>query len=562
MTTPVGSSKVPQPDRAGIDSPAQAYQPVPISNRSDSPRSSSPLTALPQSSTLRSRTDDDEDNCPRGLRRANSPETARGADQASSSQASRAEAVAASEAASEAEAEAEAEAGLEASAEASALRDGLQAALLAFAERPNGLEGEALEALQNAAHAALRNYSELPGTSREQLFGTAHGTLLVGANALIAFGGRGCGVALADGFARGGANDAGYDLVRDASMPAMPTGIGPQFNTVMSGYVLGSVIGGGCNFLTQKFAVPALNAAAPRSLQAISAEVIVPDEMVRILNELDDDPDGGADGGRGDRLLKDVRSMIANVQDFDSPWNVLAGQLFFGVPAALTAGVTAAYPQPQRGVASAALIGAGTSMAGGLLVGGAMAVRKLRAQVRVPDLDLLRRAHQGQASAAEALDENNWKSVSLFYSHHRTGSFMADVKAGFGYKSYTDMGKSITYRMAGMAQASASITAGVFLARAVALSPNSTPSWVIPTVAAAAAFAGLWPTIPIWFDSVVRQFPANDKAHKAPAPTTLPPGQQADVGDPPDDSADSADLESGGVVDEGSGLEADGVRQL
>ena len=91
------------------------------------------------------------------------------------------------------------------------------------------------------------------------------------------------------------------------------------------------------------------------------------------------------------------------------------------------------------------------------------------------------------------------------------------------------MGQVISYRMARVARASLSMSAALLVPKLVSLATNSAP--VLYTVAAVSAGMGTYVAIAPWFNSLVNQFPANDRAHRPPpanTPTNLQPLNPAD----------------------------------
>jgi hypothetical protein len=397
---------------------------------------------------------------------------------------------------------------------ASGLRTALQDTLGALARPPEGISAEDIAARQLAAHDAARRYAATPGTALDRTVPVLQAIGTVGVGALAGFGtpGRAAGIALADASVRAGVRGNGeWGFLRPA--PPAPTlpGFGMVAGMIAADYVAGSLLGGLGNFLGQKVLSPVVNNWAARALQPIPAEVIVPDEMVDLMN---------AHGGdnSGTELRESVRIQIASANDLDSKFNTHVGEITFGLAGALAAGV----PRPATGFAGSMFIGGGVSLSGGAGLGGVMAVNRMAATARVPDLERLRRDPAGALADRQP--------ISLFYSHHKPRTFGVDIRAGFGYKSYADMGQVMGYRMLKMGQATWPLSLAMIAVPAVALGTDS--SIALQFVGAVSAAGGTYFAMTPWFKALVKEFPANDAAHK-PAPAAAaaiaPPGPGPDL---------------------------------
>ena len=393
------------------------------------------------------------------------------------------------------------------------LRRSLQTAVQALTGLRDDSPAELTKSLQSAAHFAARDYGTKPTAVLDRGIPFLQATSSVGVGALVGFGipGRAVGVALADAGIRGATGNPEWDVFR----PAMtPTGaaVGIQVGSIGAGYVAGSIFGGAGNFAAQKLLVPVVNNILRRTLKPVPVEAVVPDEMVQLLNAR---PDADGRLAQGTRLRQAAADMSKSAAALDNLVNVRFGQLSFGITAALAAGV----PKPLSGFAGAVAIGGAVSFVGGAGLGGLMANNQMRSKIKVPDLALLRmESANPTAEHNTAINPQTWHSVPLFYSHHKPSSLAADVSAGFGFASYADMGKVVSYRMAGMARASFSMSAALLVPKLTSLATNSAP--VLYTVAAVSAGVGTYIAIAPWFNSLVHQFPANDQAHRPPPANT------------------------------------------
>jgi hypothetical protein len=421
-------------------------------------------------------------------------------------------------------------------ASASERRAALQDALRGVNVPTAGAPPEQVKAWQNSAHNAAVAYGAAPGTLLDRTIPFLQAAGTVGAGALGGFGipGRSTGMAMADvvvGAATGGA-EWGIHVAPGAAEPPPPPGAeatsshmsagaafgeaGTRLGRIGAEYVGGAVLGGLGNFVGQKYLAPAVNSLLPIAFKPIPAEVIVPDEMVDLMDISDPEPaEGQASARSGTKLRDDVSKAISSAKDIGSDVNVAFGQAAFIVPGA----IRAAIPQDSTGAAGTALIGAAVTTAGGAALGVAMAANQMRAKVQVPNLSLLR-----EDAAAARLPEN-MKQVPLFYSHHKETTLSADIKQGLGYASNTDMAQVLAYRMAHMAKASASLSVAQIPAAMVGMATTSAA--VVNSVAAISGAAGTWVAMIPWFDSLGKRFPENDKAHKPAAAAT--PAQLSEV---------------------------------
>ena len=389
---------------------------------------------------------------------------------------------------------------------------------------------------QITAHMAARAYGETAGTNLDRAIPFLQAMTGIGLGAVAGFGvpGRSTGVAFADAGVRGATGNPEWDIHRPASPPPTWTWFGAQFGVTALEYAAGAVLGGAGNLLGQKLLAPLVNNTFRRTLKPIPAEVVVPDEMVNAMNALA--PSDTEGGGPGTRLRAAAAARIASARDIDSDFNVRAAQVTFGLPAA----VVAAVPRPPNGVAGAMVIGAGVSGFGGAGLGLAMATHQILASMKVPDIDSLN--SEDLAERAGAMNPNTWKTVPLFFTHHKTGSFIdgicADVGAGLGFASWGDLGGVLTYRMGKMAQASWGMSLATLVPKLVSKGTDSVPG--LQTVAAVSAAAGTYVAIRPWFAALAKEFPANDKAHRLgrAAPSVAAPEQGVAAGAgavPPDD---------------------------
>ena len=396
---------------------------------------------------------------------------------------------------------------------------------------------------QIAAHMAARAYGETAGTNLDRAIPFLQAMTGVGLGAVAGFAdpGRSTGVALADAGVRGATGNPEWDIHRPDPPPPTDAWLA-QLGVTALEYAAGTMLGGAGNLLGQKLLAPLVNNTFRRTLKPIPAEVVVPDEMVNAMNALA--PSDTEGGGPGTRLRAAAAARIASARDIDSDFNVRAAQVTFGLPAA----VVAAVPRPPNGVAGAMVIGAGVSGFGGAGLGLAMATHQILASMKVPDIALL--TDELDSVRAGAMDPNTWKTVPLFFTHHKPGSFIggicADVGAGLGFASWGDLGGVLTYRMAKMGQASWGMSLATLVPKLVSKGTDSVLG--LHTVAAVSAVAGTYVAIRPWFAALAKEFPANDKAHRLELPT--PP-----VAAPEQGVAADADVEQPHDVEANGGLE-------
>ncbi len=389
---------------------------------------------------------------------------------------------------------------------------------------------------QVTAHLAVYAYGDTAGNALDRgiPFLQAMSGIGLGAVAGFAVPGRSTGVAMADASVRAATGNAEWDNYRPAPPPPTWEVFGSQVGAAGLGYVAGAVLGGAGNLVGQKLLAPLVNNTFRRTLKPIPAEVVVPDAMVNAMNALGPDAEGNHE--QGTRLRAAAAARIASAGDIDSDFNARAAQFTFGVAAV----VVAAVPRPPNGVAGAMLIGAGVSGFGGAGLGLAMATHQSLTSMKVPDIALL--THPDLAMRTGAMDPDTWKTVPLFFTHHKPGSFIggicADVSAGMGFASWADLGGVLTYRMGKMAQASWGLSLAPLAPKLVSMGTNSVP-W-LQFVGAVTAGAGTYVAIRPWFAALAKEFPANDRAHRpvlADAPAAAP-AQAAAAGagvEPPDD---------------------------
>ncbi len=398
-----------------------------------------------------------------------------------------------------------------AAAAAARLRSTVQSTVQASSADPTNSQ------TQITAHLAARAYGETEGTNLDRAIPFLQAMTGIGLGAVAGFAvpGRSTGVAFADAGARGATGNPEWDIYRPASPPPTWTWFGTQFGVTALEYTAGAVLGGAGNLLGQKLLAPLVNNTFRRTLKPIPAEVVVPDAMVIEMNALGPDAEGNNE--QGTRLRAAAVARIASARDIDSDFNVLAAQITFGLPAA----VVAAVPRPPNGVAGAMLVGAGVSGFGGAGLGLAMATHQILASMKVPDIALL--THPDREVRAGAMDPETWKTVPLFFTHHKPGSFIdgvcADVRAGMGFASWGDLGGVLTYRMGKMAQASWGMSLATLVPKLVSKGTDSVPG--LQTVAAVTAAAGTYVAIRPWFAALAHEFPANDTAHR-PVPAAPP----------------------------------------
>jgi hypothetical protein len=268
---------------------------------------------------------------------------------------------------------------------------------------------------QLAGHQALKEYSSHAGKKRDAL------------------------VPMLRESAQGAA-----DGVRNVLGHGQETGVAMLDDNELGQAVSGKVLDEAGEFVEEHITDPAVK-AIPRRHEPVDVTLLVPDEMVSLMNDMDKKA-GGA-GDKGDKLRASILETQTATQEggaqnagpigkavhklIDYGAAKLAGLGAGAAAGAAVAGAVAAAAVPEAilvGVATAAATVAaavGINGAVGAVQGAARAMHKVFDQVEVPDLDALRTAH----AEGKPLSDVPTDKLNLFYTHRAEQDAVATPEA-------------------------------------------------------------------------------------------------------------------------------------